>query len=354
MIVIGIDAAVSAVNVGVAVADWDGRVCTLLETFHGVRGRMCDWLPDRLGSLIASEEAGLIAIDAPLGWPKEMLPLVEGFAGKSLASPSRSPDPFWRRTDNLVRYLTGKVPLAVGADRVARTAAASLAFLGEVRSQSGRALPLAWSAKDADHWGVIEVYPAATMAARLGVPRPPDRISPEQIEGFVLGQLRVDEELRRGLGVSRHVLDASVAVVAAQDFLRGDVQLPYAADEDRARQEGWIWCYAPRFCRPCSLPRIAEWRGCPRGFGPCRANTPAVPDLPVLSGGTCPNCGGSDGVPMDHFVFQNVHGPDNTGLPDFFVIEMQAPPGHHGWLERHGIPLPYSSASRLAGTKTTI
>lgn len=47
VIVIGIDAAVSAVNVGVAIADWDGRACALRETCQGARGRMCDWLPDR-------------------------------------------------------------------------------------------------------------------------------------------------------------------------------------------------------------------------------------------------------------------------------------------------------------------
>ena len=42
---------------------------------------------------------------------------------------------------------------------------------------------------------------------------------------------------------SDHILDAILCVLAAADFVRGDVIMP--KNEAQAKQEGWIWFKKP-------------------------------------------------------------------------------------------------------------
>ena len=105
MIVIGIDAAVSARNIGVAIARWNGDGCELIEAFAGEGStHMRGWLPARLRPWLEMEVSGLLAIDAPLGWPRQMQALVESNAGQSLCRPDGATDLFLRRTDQLIQY----------------------------------------------------------------------------------------------------------------------------------------------------------------------------------------------------------------------------------------------------------
>jgi hypothetical protein len=73
---------------------------------------------------------------------------------------------FRRHTDRFVQERIGNIPLDVGADRIARTAHAALAFLGEWRRRLCHDIPLAWSPEQCDSISAIEVYPAATLLAR--------------------------------------------------------------------------------------------------------------------------------------------------------------------------------------------
>lgn len=358
MKIIGIDAATSARDVGVAVATWDGSRCHLDSAFGlQSRGRMSEDLPRILAQWVRPGSQGLLAIDAPLGWPRAMRSLLDANAGESLTPPVDEADRFLRRTDQLVRYSTGKVPLSVGADRIARTAEESLITLGAIRNSTRLPLPLAWHDEPRADWSVIEVYPAASLAAHAGPIRPvPTRFTAGGLRSHGL-QARVGliEAAIGGTDVAKaemlkspHVTDACLAVVAAQDFLRGHVQLPRGEDVAAARREGWIWFYVPTFCRPCSEALIRTWHGAPWGFGG-RANRPRLPVLPTLDSGACQVCGSCDGLPMDSLVFMYHHGPYNTGLPDDWTIEMmEAPSAHHDWLRGKGIPLPYSGVSRFA------
>ena len=51
----------------------------------------------------------------------------------------------------------------------------------------------------------------------------------------------VDLPQREAVEAVDHALDAVLCLVAAADFLRGDVVQPLPADLASARREGWIW-----------------------------------------------------------------------------------------------------------------
>jgi hypothetical protein len=47
-----------------------------------------------------------------------------------------------------------------------------------------------------------------------------------------------------------------------------------------------------------------------------------LPDLPRLRDGRCPECGSTEALVPDRIYYRNYHGPFNTGLPDYFVLEI--------------------------------
>ena len=73
---------------------------------------------------------------------------------------------FSRHTDRVVRARTGKRPLEVGADRIARAALRAVKVLGELRAETSLSLPLALTPGMPEEPSAIEVYPAATLLAR--------------------------------------------------------------------------------------------------------------------------------------------------------------------------------------------
>ena len=155
--IVGVDCAAQNRNVGVALAAHahDGWEILDLDT------RLDDpagWIVRR----VAWDRPVLLALDAPLGWPAELARRLadHGPGGAIDADPNRL---FRRRTDHEVRARTGKVPLDVGADRIARAAHGALRLLDDVRSASGRPLRLLWAPPAAETAGVVEVYPAATL-----------------------------------------------------------------------------------------------------------------------------------------------------------------------------------------------
>ena len=190
---------------------------------------------------IAEDPDLLLALDAPLGWPAAMgraLPSHE--AGRRVdASADRL---FDRATDRYVRQVTGKKPLDVGADRIARTAHATLEMLGIIRDLSGAPIPLAWSPASPTAPAAIEVYPAATLAAH-GVASRSYKGSDAgsvraAIHALIEGRLQIESGL--DLESVRHdVLDAVLCIVAGLDFLEGAATPP--EDPGLARREGWIW-----------------------------------------------------------------------------------------------------------------
>lgn len=242
--IIGIDCATQPKNVGLARGVWhdDGRLPQLEAVAAGaavasIAETIVAWLP-RNGR-------GLLAIDAPLGWPAPLGDHLHGHeAGEPLAPAAN--ELFRRETDRVTRRETGKLPLDVGADRIARTAHVALRLLQQVRELTGCALPLAWAPEFDEPVAAIEVYPAGTLtvcglraSGYKGREKTAVRAAllPELRQHLILPE---DDALLRA---NDDVFDAAVCVLAGADFLRGATIAPM--DVARARKEGWIWVRRP-------------------------------------------------------------------------------------------------------------
>ncbi len=217
-------------------------VCTASKRNPPVEIAAC-WIRSR-----DDETRVLIAIDAPLGWPDAMRSkkFVQHVASQRV---NVSADKlFTRATDRQIERRLNKKPLAVGADRIARTAHAALDFLSELSSELGlETLPLAWSPLDvqASAPSVIEAYPAATLLTRgvsTGSYRKRGRQGREDRSRIVrsLPELALKSDVD-GVARSDHTVDAAVCVLAGLDFLAAKSEGPNDRLQQQAKREGWIW-----------------------------------------------------------------------------------------------------------------
>ena len=81
-------------------------------------------------------------------------------------------------------------------------------------------------------------------------------------------------------------------------------------------------------CRNCANGAFLLWKGwCSRDardWNVTEQQRAYVPFLDLIEvGGVCPQCQSSDLVPTDSIYFVNFHGPGNTGLPDYFTLEIK-------------------------------
>jgi len=85
---------------------------------------------------VSASERCLLVLDAPLGWLRDFGDtLADHNAGMTL---QKEANQFFRReTDRFVQRTLGKVPLDVGADRIARMALSSLHLLGVLTEKTG-------------------------------------------------------------------------------------------------------------------------------------------------------------------------------------------------------------------------
>ncbi len=238
---IGIDCATDPRKVGLACGTIEAD---RLSVRHACRGTadnartIVDWIDE--------SEWSLLALDAPLGWPRALSRALSGHqAGRPVGG---DPNLLFRRiTDRIIESEIGKRPLDVGADRIARTAHAALALLQQVRALAGAAIPLAWSPNTAARIAAIEVYPAATLTAcglrSSGYKRPEQKGERREILKGLKRQLTLPAAARRSARSNADVLDAVICCLAAADFVRGDVVQPF--DIELSRSEGWIWARRP-------------------------------------------------------------------------------------------------------------
>lgn len=237
--IIGIDAATEAKKLGLARGHLESDRLVVHEVMLGSEVAS---VTDTVASWVTAHT--LIAIDAPLGWPSPLgHALREHRAGVAIQAEAH--DLFRRVTDRFVHTTLGKLPLEVGADRIARTAHAALRRLDELRRVTRLDIPLAW-APGGRGVACIEVYPAATLRAR-GIDSSGCK---GKKEGTVAQRRRVLDAVRGELGLeiedARLVgcddrLDAVLCVLAGADFLRGRCVGPDERQRERAEVEGWIW-----------------------------------------------------------------------------------------------------------------
>jgi predicted RNase H-like nuclease len=234
--VIGVDCATDPKNVGLARGLWKSGSLRITDITNGQLHP-----PDEiLGEWVSDSRDCLLAMDAPLGWPS-------GF-GHTLANHMagmpfhKQPNSFFRRaTDRFVHRELGKMPLDVGADRIARTALSALQLLEALARKTGHAIPLAWKA-EISGIAAIEVYPAGTLRAShvqsSGYKRADQIESRRKILAWLGSELGLPEDLSLPLE-DPDALDAMLCVLAGGDFLAGKTYPP--DDLSLAKKEGWIW-----------------------------------------------------------------------------------------------------------------
>lgn len=239
MQIIGIDCASKAENTAVAIGTYQNASLWLSEVYMGNKKQN---IADFVYAKVSCPSDVLIAIDAPLGWSEPMGRLLALHqAGGPIVEDQ---DRFFRRlTDTFIHQKTGKLPLEVGADRIARAAYSALKIIGELRSK-GLCLPMCWEAGKQDTNGIIEVYPSATLKAYQTIASgykgdlPEEKAKRKQIIQDLASYIPNVGNLLHA-DSRADMLDAVVCLLAAKDFLEGTVYLP--ENITIAKKEGWIW-----------------------------------------------------------------------------------------------------------------
>lgn len=242
MLIVGLDAASQLKNFGFALGRCKAGKVKILAA--GVLTDGVSVLHDCIADHVGKTEPILVAIDAPLGWPASLGEMLKMHtAGKFVAH--KKDALFRRRTDEVVRGITRKAPMEVGADKIARATHSALEVLHQVRQTTGRALPMLWTAHD-ETGGVIEVYPGAMLKA-MGISATKYK-EPHQLEAreqIATALHAIAPRLRKYVEQKADVFDACLCLVAASDFLAGRCRVPTAAECPLAEKEGWIWVREP-------------------------------------------------------------------------------------------------------------
>lgn len=282
--VIGIDAAVQLKNTGVTIADYDTSKNTLeickvgtLDNIQPDEQESESTKSEVLGIIDAIKKASdkvVLAIDAPLGYPQLFAEgMKDHIAGEGLRKKGKLVDKneidnlFRRYTDKFIYDKLQKLPLEVTADRIGRTAFATLQRLAKIQAEGKFE---SWEVKTTDSEikedvSVIEVYPAGTCQAIFN-----ENILKEYKKGKsfdekgqitdkgktrskILKKLLEPEEQNiysKPINYDKFethfldkddVLDSFICVLAGIDFIKKRVYLPKKEDKEQVKKEGWIF-----------------------------------------------------------------------------------------------------------------
>lgn len=130
----------------------------------------------------------------------------------------------------------------VGADRIARIAHSALKIINELIRLIGRPIELAWDNLNSKGISAIEVHPAATLGCygikSSGYKEKRHQSGRENIikglREYLIMQSDVDF-----LELNADALDSTVCLLAAKDFIEGNVYCP--VNISLTKKEGWIW-----------------------------------------------------------------------------------------------------------------
>ncbi|CAJ2376839.1 MAG: hypothetical protein IBGAMO2_490001 [Arenicellales bacterium IbO2] len=243
---IGVDCASKkrAKTIGLALGWCDGDTVHIKDACAGMKW---DDVTEKLSGWIKAAKVALLALDAPLGWPVAFRSNIRCHkAGKPLRHALDDAEKlFYRQTDLEMITSYKKYPLAVGANFIARTAHAALGLLGEVRGKTDESIRLAWTPGAPEKIQAIEVYPAATLIAHFGkgVAKETEQKKLQKVAGKVSLSAAIKEKILYEKD-GQDVFDAVLCVLAAADFVKGDVIRP--TNRGLAKKEGWIWVKSPQ------------------------------------------------------------------------------------------------------------
>ena len=243
--IIGIDCATKPKKIGLAMGVYKNERPIIQDVVLGskaepsIQEMVCNWIFE------AGDIPTLLAIDAPLGWPAGLRTALNYHqAGNNV---DVNPDiMFSRMTDRVVKKQTGKRPLEVGANLIARTGHAALRLLNDIRIITGKEIPLKWDLKPWNGVRAIEVYPALTLRA-LGIEENEYKNKKDGRKCVVKNLKKYVEytdqvnQIEKDMENNDDLIDAVLCILAGCDFLRGKCVTPKNDEENIAHLEGWIW-----------------------------------------------------------------------------------------------------------------
>jgi predicted nuclease with RNAse H fold len=247
MLTVGVDLSVAPERTAAASIMWEGGEALVAEPLLGLDD-------ERLVSSLA--EAEWVGIDAPFGWPEEMVMAIHDYATTG-RWPSPDKQAFrYRLTDRLVHEQVlaeaGRKlwPLSVTSDRIALTAWR----LAQLRELAHERSGIRFDRSGADR--VVEVYPAAALLL-WDLERAGYKASAEA-RGELLAAIEARAPwlawapgAREACVSSDDALDAVLAALIARAAGLGLTAWPQAEQLARARGEGWV--HLPR---KGSLPEL--------------------------------------------------------------------------------------------------
>lgn len=301
--IIGIDCAADPKDIGVAFARQDGERLSIESVGFGAsrgedRTERLKRLATHIHDRISSDAPTILSLDAPLGWPQTMTTtLWAHHAGSSDGfDDDADADRFFRRsTDRFVVDKTGKTPIEVGANLIARVTHTALRLLAMIGARQKLLMPYeppASSGASNALAQVIEVYPALAapffvcgkeapskrktkIGAKMRKSANPRHIywrnlaravrslkeedwpdvlraitEPSDV-GPAPGTISCSGSVRRGQncldgntmakGQRDHGLDAILAAWTGLRFRLGQCVAPDDPSSKTLRKEGWIW-----------------------------------------------------------------------------------------------------------------
>lgn len=237
MTIIGLDAAVQDKDIGCVRGEYNHGSFTVTD-----RWDRKEPLVDTIAGWIKNSSQSILAIDAPLGWPVSFRKILNTHcAGRPL---DIDPELFFKRqTDLDIRNRFRKTTLEITADRIARTAFFTLERMDKIEKQLEAEFQLLWSIQELNNYGIVEVYPAATLLA-----------NELPIKGYKKDNFNVRKKLFEQLKINYHFtnpkeldltsiehdFDAFICCLAGIDFIEGKSMPPNDLDQE-IKEEGWIW-----------------------------------------------------------------------------------------------------------------
>lgn len=78
------------------------------------------------------------------------------------------------------------------------------------------------------------------------------------------------------------------------------------------------------YCHECAEQKLSQWRGWPH-------RSPPIPYLHPLGEGNCEACGSDEKLSNTRIFWRNVHEEHNTGLPNYWLLEIDADHFYSKW-----------------------
>ena len=78
------------------------------------------------------------------------------------------------------------------------------------------------------------------------------------------------------------------------------------------------------YCLECAEQKLSQWKGWPH-------RSPPIPYLQPLGDGSCKACHSDERLSNKRIFWRNVHEKHNTGLPNYWLLEIDADPFNNKW-----------------------